>query len=420
MKKKLLLTAIFVFLAILIVASGLIGQNEKDKLKDENRLNNPNLSLNTGSCNSCHSRFAPFAIETKILKEKIEEKTYFNLSIKATNNRSHEVRELTGSIKGIKNISREKYAEFQDSVLLGQTNQHDSPIEVNSDYAVFTLDGDEGITGTNDIDLRIMSPNNEEWSSTSSGADEQIILSSDDIKKGGIGQYTASVDGLTGEGQISYNLNVTVIYGNPNSIKYGNDLKSGESYSFEWNLFLNQEEIDDFYWEVSGTVYYDHDDSEIDDIENYTYIGNLETNISFDEKKGFETLKYGQFFGLLSMGLFVFAIVTGYSKPFNVFIEKALKIKFGNIHCLSSYAIIFLFSIHSIILLIKYYPRAESGFLLCGLASILFLIFGFTSLWRSEIIKKIGFKQWKLLHIALTVLTIILVLAHVIDAGSHF
>lgn len=425
MKKKycLALTITFIFLIILIPPMS---------------FSIP-LSNTNGECEECHSDFEAFTLTIDAPKE-VPVNYDFDYKVIVKNQGEHTVKDMEAIIdlSGAPNLKpssgrKEPYHnEISGSMSVGALMMYPFPVEENASKAVITLDGDEGILGRNDLDLTVTSPNGKEWSSTSPGADEEVNLDADDIIEGGFGEYNAFVEYLLGRPIISFTLTVDVQYEMDQLYLRGPDLGPGESYAFSWALRSEARGENTINLVVTGTAYHDHEGSSGTDSEEYIFerTSKLKVGEKFvynppkEEYQGPINIRLlERITGLLS-GLFLVMSIAfcGYFQPICSRIERIVggKAKRTKWHCRISLLLLLISFIHGI--LMPFSPHAAT---LRGLVpgTSAFMILGFLGYigWQQKPLKKRwGNNRWCRIHLILTILVVIVVIAHALMDGTDF
>lgn len=112
-----------------------------------------------------------------------------------------------------KSYDDEVYAPTAGQPILGGIDHKDYPFDVgkNATHINITLDGDEGVTGQNDLDMELFGAREgRKRTSAGSGPDEHIELFQKDIFGMGYGEYKVRVKHFAGEGPIRYNLLIEI------------------------------------------------------------------------------------------------------------------------------------------------------------------------------------------------------------------
>lgn len=95
----------------------------------------------------------------------------------------------------------------------GGTDHKDHPFQVDerATHINITLDGDEGVSGQNDLDMELFGAREGRTkSSAGGGPDEHIELFHKDVVRMGYGEYTVRIKNFAGEGRITYNLLIEI------------------------------------------------------------------------------------------------------------------------------------------------------------------------------------------------------------------
>lgn len=376
------------------------------------------------SCGECHDGFEPFSVELE-MSETVAPEEPFQYELIVSNSDTdtpHTVEELVASLTGIGATPKDSYYnEIDDSVRRFQTNSHSFPVDANANKLDVILTGESGFIGRNNIDLRLTSPNGQVWSSTLNGADEEIHLDNDDILKAGVGDYDIEVQFVSGMGPISYTVTIDVSYISTDLVKYGDNLDTGDTYDFYWNLILTSEELNELGSEVSGTVSYEHRGGNTESY-RYTIELNPGTTLQKNSKVPISPLLInGRIIGLLSLVVFGAITIFGFIPTTRNIIANRLKLKNPqNVHCLLSLSIILFGLIHATLLIMGPYSWDAEPNLYGVFAILIFGAIAITSFNRQTLISKIGLKQWKRLHLIFIILFALIIIYHSVTFGYHF
>jgi hypothetical protein len=439
----LIIAMVFVFIVVLFLSSDL-SQNdqENDQIIIDNELIfktdlNSEISEQQGdisflvlkssqgtSCTECHEEFNPFSVELDI-PNSINPDQEFEYSIIVTNDDSetpHSVESLEAILTGIGDGPNDPYSNtFSGSVRRFQADSFDFPVDEGATEASIVLTGSSGIGGLNDVDLRVTSANGQSWTSTGSGVDEEILLSYEDIAQGGYGDYTIQVQYANGLGSISYSVEVSVEYSSPDLLQVGSDLAPNDSHTFSWTLLLTDEELQQLGSEVSGTVEYSHDGGNTESF-RYTFevtFDMVKTNQKNDSTNSL--LESGRIIGLFTLLILAFIMILGFSKSARKIVAKPFKINNPqNVHCLFSMGVILFALVHATLLIMGPYSWNSSPNVFGTTALILFAMISFSGFYRNFIINRFGVKNWKLSHLILSIIAVLIIAYHALTFGGHF
>ena len=90
-------------------------------------------------------------------------------------------------------------------------NDHPFDVDERATHVNVTLDGDEGESGLNDLDMELFGARDGRTkSSAGGGPDEHIELFQKDVVRMGYGEYVCRVKNFAGQGPIQYNLLIEI------------------------------------------------------------------------------------------------------------------------------------------------------------------------------------------------------------------
>ncbi|MEE9151884.1 MAG: hypothetical protein V3U20_08655 [Thermoplasmata archaeon] len=399
------------------------------------------LSSNNQVCEECHSDFEAFSITIDAPSE-VPEDYDFEFRVIVRNHEEHEVRDLEAVIDLSEAPNLEPalrgepyHEEIAGSVSFGGSEGFSFPVLEAASSAAIILDGDEGLLGRNDIDLFVESPSGEVWDSTSPGADENVNLNANNLRRGGVGDYFARVDYFVGGLSISFTLTIDVEYSTDQIFLQGSDLGPGEEYTFVLPLKSKAQGDNTINVIVTGTAYHEHeenDDPLITDSDEYTYeeSSNLRVGNRFvyEPPEGeFEfsvnILLLERITGLLSALLLVLSIgLCGYYRPLCSRIEKITggKAKRCKWHCRVSLVLLLISFIHGLMLPFSPYASTLRGLVLGTSAFMILGALGYIGWQQNSFKKRWGYEKWCRVHMLLTVAVVVIVVAHALLDGSDF
>lgn len=387
-------------------------------------LNPPDLNQDENDrCEACHESFEPFEVAFE-LPADFQPQQFSEYRIMVTNENDdpeHTVDDLEAMLTGLGGKTREPYHNsLSGSLRRFQADTFTFSIEIDALNADIVLTGSAGVSNLNNIDLIVRGPSGE-WTSRGSGVDEQIFLDHDDIERGGIGDYEIEIQYMNGVGPISYTITIDVNYFIPDYFQSGENLETGDSELFTWNLALTQEQANNMAGVVSGTVSYLHDDGEL-----VTYRYSIEVqpdSVSFSSSESVKNrnLEIGRILGLFSLSILVVVLITSYSRTSRKILAKPFKLKNPRyVHCFLAASILFFALIHANLLIRSHYSYEAKPVILGIIAFALFAYLAVEGFLRKRLISLIGRKKWRLMHIIIALSAVILVLYKAITYGGHF
>ncbi len=391
-------------------------------------------------CEECHSNFNAFTLIIDAPKEVPE--TYdFDYNVIVKNREEHTVQgleailDLSNAPNIVSTLVGEPYhEEISGSVSVGGTEAYTFPVEQGASSALITLDGDEGLFGRNDIDLTVTGASGEVWESTSPGADEQYELDSGDLRRGGVGDYTVEVAYFFG-GPNSFTLEIDVEYSLNQILLEGPDLAPGEEHTFIWPLRSLAKGDNTINVTVRGTAYHEHSDNEdplISDSDEYTYRDASQVKVGDkyvyqppeeDSPIRIDILLLERITGILAGVLLLLSIaMCGYFKPLCSTVEKITAGRANRCkwHCRVSLLLLLIAIIHG--MLMPFSPHASSlRGLLPGIPALAILGFlGYIGWQQKPLKKRWGNERWKMVHLLLTIMVVVIVVVHAVLDGSDF
>jgi len=109
----------------------------------------------------------------------------------------------------------EDYHSERDGWAVGTqlSTYEDFPVEEGAVEGIIVLDGDEGIHGLNDLDMKVYGANGKMvGSSAGGGPDEKVVLKKFEFYRGGTGTYRVEIQNFAGDPAIRYHLTIDIYY----------------------------------------------------------------------------------------------------------------------------------------------------------------------------------------------------------------
>jgi hypothetical protein len=398
------------------------------------------LNLADESCEECHSEFEPFQVVIDAPSE-VPAAFEFDYKVIVQNNGEHEVQNLEAII----DLSEAQYLdtileggepyhdEVTSSVAFRQTVSFSFPVTRGANLARVILDGDDGII--NDLDMTVTGPNGDTTSSANSGADEAVQLRAREIRSWGYGDYTVEIVWFVGSPTISFTLTMDVEYGADQIVLDGENLAPGQEFTFSVPLTSTDKGDNMINVAITGTAHYEHkeeDDSVTTDSYSYTIdksseltVGNrfVYTEPDINGGGSINVLLMERVLGLLSaFGLMLSLAFSSLFYPVYSRVEKfvgggAKRVKW---HCRISQGILGISLIHGILL--PFSPHASNlRGLLPGTSAFLIMgVLGYVG-WKQNVLRpRWGNDRWKRVHLILSILAVIIVIAHAFMDGTDF
>ncbi len=398
--------------------------------------------LDNDDCEECHSGFSAFTVTVDAPSE-VPESYDFEYKVIVKNNGEHDLLNLQAVIylSEAPNLQAQidggepYHEEISGSVSAGGTQSYTFPVMAGASEAKIALDGEEGLLGLYDIDLLVRSPNGHEWTSADSGADENVNLDAKDIMRGGFGDYEVEIAWYFGAPSISFSLTIDVEYGVDQMIFQGPDLAPGDKHTFVLPLKSLSKGENMIKTVVSGTAYHEHgenDDPLSTNSKDYTIeeTWNLDVGDKFvyespreDFQGTVSILLLERITGLLAGLVLLLSIaLCGYIQPLSSRVEeflggKAKRIKW---HCRISIMLLLISLFHGILLPFSPHARTLKGLALGTTAFIILTTLGYFGWQQGPFKTKWGIEKWRRVHLALTILSVAIVLIHAVLEGSDF
>ncbi len=398
------------------------------------------LNAADDECESCHSEFEPFQVVVDAPSE-VPESQEFDYKVIVRNNGDHEVTDLEAIIdlSGAQFLKTSLeggvafHEETTSSVAFRQTVIYIFTVTRGANLIKVILDGEDGII--NDLDMTVSGPNGDTKSSANSGADEAVQLREREIRSWGYGDYIVEIVWFIGSPSISYTLTVDVEYGANQIALDGENLAPGQDYTFSIPLVSTDKGDNVINVAVTGTAHHEHtdeDDSVTTDSYSYSIeksseltVGNrfVYTEPDLNGGGSLSVLLLERVLGILSaIGLMASLAFSSLFYPVYSRVERIVgggtkRVKW---HCRISQGLLGIALIHGI--LMPFSPHASNlRGLLPGTSA--FLIMGFLGYvgWKQNVLRpKWGNERWKRVHLVLSILAVVVVIAHAFMDGTDF
>lgn len=375
---------------------------------------------NDGVCGECHPGFVPFKVSARMAAGSPPARAS-TLIASVGNERSHTVSNLTAEMEGAGNGPQPPYESTEKGTAWrGNSNHHQFKVGQWASAMTLRLDGDDGISGMNNLDLYLKGPSGKQWSATGGGPDETLVAGGPDMAEEGEGMYEAEVKYVSGVRRNQYSLAIEVTYGSPGLIYAPGALPKGANVTFSWNLSSGQMTSGNLSVRVTGTVFYEHNDDTIPDSAAYSIAA--KAGAPPTSGRGAEPrprLVWGQALGFTGLGLFAATVLTGYPRAGRRFSLRLIRGRF-ELHCWIALALTTVAGIHALLLLTGVYAGTTRGLLLGGASLAVFAFLTAAGFLRKWMTGKIGYARWKWLHRWLTVVVLVVLAVHLLSDGSHF
>lgn len=393
-------------------------------------------SVSDGECERCHGGFEPFEVIEDSPSE-VPGGDEFEYRLMVNNPWQHEVRTVSGTID-LSNSptlstegtdSWENEETFTGSVRAFSTETHSVEIDQGAVSALFVLDGDEGIAGMCDLDMVIVGPSGSRFRSQGEGPDEEVNITREDLVSEGPGTWEARIQYVFGRRSIPYTLDIQVSYGGGEDVitVTGGNIRPGSRTTLVFPVTAGEIGDNTVSYSVSGTCYYEHEDQGVDDEDTYVVNGTTEIRVGTDYLYSAPDLSMstsqmlwvlGRITGFSTAALFIVSFLTGGNiRPLKRYMDKKIGGRI-RIHCVASYLAVASAFLHMILLYTGYYQGTWRGIYLGGGALLLMLIISLTGIFKSKMVRKMGERNWRRIHLYLSIATILLFVIHGIIEGT--
>jgi hypothetical protein len=396
-----------------------------------------------GECGECHGSFVAFEVEGDY-PEVITLGDPQTIRLKISNPWKHEISSCSATI----DLSEASIIDFSDADNGSDPLRFDGTVsrgtevgftfEVNSHTlsARIALNYDPRSVDLTDLDLSVESPNGEIWTAPES-SNEVVELGSADFDIGGTGDYTVFVQHARGLRSASFTVDMMIDNGPMRSdTQNATGIGPGESHTFEWNVIAKGEGSGNIGFDVMADVHHDHeseeeDGKEVTDDAVYELEGSLSVHTG-DEVKystmrsegspGVDGWVLGRVFAFIAASSFILSILLGGTiGPLKRTFDNLLgSDRRKRIHCMIAYVAISSVAVHVILLYTGLYSGTLKGLLLGGIALSGMIALALTGSFSRILTKRIGERAWKMIHLGLTILVLVVFTIHAVTGGTEF
>lgn len=337
---------------------------------------------------------------------------------------------------------------------------HQIPVDVNATELILTLSGTptglpapvEQRFQANDFRVAVASPDGAIVLGNPPGADSgaapqsgsltaEVRVDQQNLTKGGIGEWRATVyyRGASPEG--AYKLDTAVYYNLSRSTQLilpgPAVLKSNEAHTFTFTIHAQDvEALQSMRYGGIGVAYHEHTDKNIGDVGNYDKWNTLQFETGSElrigsaiiAEGGVDTLgpvfrRWGQVLGFTGSFLIIPSLVFGgtFGKTSVVWANKL----FGGprrrvlFHNSMSFWLLGVSVLHLFLFLYEAFWNWSHGLVWGGLALACMIGLGVTGATQRSFVARWGFNRWRFVHFAMGVLVVVFVLVHIVADGSH-
>jgi hypothetical protein len=326
------------------------------------------------------------------------------------------------------------HEEISSSVAVLQTAVFSFPVTRGANLVTVDLDGDNGLLGVNDLDMDVIGPNGDNKPSANSGADETVQLKAREIRNWGYGDYTVEIVWFVGNPSISFVLIIDVEYGADQIVLEGENIPPGGDFTFSIPLTSTDKGDNTIYVAITGVAHHEHSEDDSVTTDSYSYTMEESSDLKVGDKFVYSepdlsgggsvnVLLIERALGLLSaLGLGVSLAFSSVFKPVYSRIEKmiggaAKRVKW---HCRSSQGLLFISLIHGILLPFSPHASTLRGLLPGATALIIMGFLGYIGWKQSTLRKSWGNERWKRIHLILSIMAVVIVIAHAVLDGTDF
>ncbi len=394
-------------------------------------------SSKDGECSECHGSFAAFVVDGTY-PEVIPSSEEHTVSLKVSNTWKHDITSCSATI----DLTDAQIISFTDigfgpvsdvweaTVSRGGTVEHPFDVTSSTVSVRVALLYDPRSVDYTDLDLSVEGPNRHLWSAQESD-NEVVELGRNDISSGGAGGYSIIVDHARGLRAASFTVEIEVDRGSGRTdTQEGPNIGPGGSHGFEWKIMTSGQGSGDIRFQVSAMVHHDHEEDEQDDAE-YQLEG------SWDVRTG-EHVKYGTFrthrpssdmgwvigrvFAFIAASSFMMSTLLGGTIGA---LKRGLDRLIGQnnrkrAHCWISYIAVLSVAVHVLLLYTGPYSGTTEGLLLGGTALAGMIGIALTGSFSKSLSRKMGDKNWRFIHLGLTILVLIVLSIHAVLEGTEF
>lgn len=460
--KKLALLGGGVLVVLLVAGLPSLGQGVTD----------PSGELDDAECYGHHKQegFRSMDLFPEVLKE-VPKGQEFEFKLTIRNPWLHELQDLYGYVNisgapGLKFPGEKEPGVFPfEGSLAAQAGayasiDHPIPVETNATELVLLLAGTptglppqlEQRFQANDFRVAVTSPDGSIVLGNPPAADagaapqsgnllSEIRVDQQNLTKGGIGDWRATVyyRGASPEG--AYSLDTTVYYNLSKSTQLLMPgpalLKSNEAYTFSFTILAEDvEALQSMRYGGIGVAYHEHTDKNIGDVGNYDKWNTLQFETgselrvgSTEIPGGIDTLgpifrRWGQVLGFTGSFLIIPSLAFGgtFGKTSVVWANKL----FGGprrrvlFHNSMSFWLLGVSVLHMFLFFYEAFWNWSHGLVWGGLALACMIGLGVTGATQRAFVARWGFNRWRFVHFAMGVLVVVFVLVHLVADGSHF
>jgi hypothetical protein len=345
-------------------------------------------------------------------------------TVVVNNNQPYTITEVAIDFSGADMRELENFQEiYQDSVNVGSSVRYENTIYPGAVGLDLALDDTEVVSGISDINLNLQHTNSSwSWSSTNAGNSETIHLTENELRGTGYGEFVAIVSHNAGLRAISYELIYRVNYGELDLSKSSKTpIEPGKSLSLDFVLNLKSSEISDLVCNVYAIVEYS-EDAEFDIGMVYDSDWNIIEETRPIPEQHSSAIPWGpvDITGTSSATLYSFTVIFGFAFYIRSRLKKVFMPKFiRRAHCFISLITLMFVLAHMSTAMQKDWPWESAGMRFAVIATILLLSFNVYSFYDIEIIKSLGIKKWRRIHLLFTLLMALSIIIHFGLMGDH-
>lgn len=344
--------------------------------------------------------------------------------VNVINNQKYTITSISIKFSGPNFVNIEDFQEvYTDEVSSGNEKRYTNNVLKSAESLDIVLEPRGTVIGFSNIDLYL--ENNDgsmTWSSTSTGNSEEIHLSQLDLNNYGYGNYDAIVkheDGFMNVGfQLTYNIN----YGNLiHKHKSSESIGSGEDRNFEFVLNFDNNQLQELVCEIGATVELD-EDFEVDIGMKYDSSWTIIEETRPIPEEVSESIPWGpvDLTGTSSAIMYTITVIAGFAFYIRSKLKKKIMPKIiRRVHCFISLTTLMLVFAHMTTAMQKDWPWESTGMRFAVIATILLVSFNIFSFFDVEIIKSIGNKKWRIIHLAFTIAMALSIVIHFGLMGDH-
>ena len=388
-----------------------------------------------GECEECHTGFQPFAVVPDSPSE-VPEGQEFDFKVHVENPWNHELNDVqvTLDLSEAPNIfdavggdETQVTESLQGDIGAGSSVSGTIGVNPGASEILLQMYYAEPFLFTGDLNLRLTGPEGGQWSSDQSDTTEVIRVDSPEILDEGFGEYSWTIESEAAIRSVEYFLTTSVTYsgGSVVVLELG-DIGPTDRSSAEFRLTSSGRGANEVVFQVTAIASHDHSGSQPDS-DRYEDGGSFGISVgdtySYSEPRSSisssTALWYtGRIIAFLTVALFLLSFISGGSIiSLKRWLEKNMRNR-RKFHCTVSFLTVKLAIVHLLVLYLGYYSGTYKGLILGGISLLLMVCLGLTGIFRDRLQNMIGERNWRRLHLWLSILITVLLVIHAVKEGT--